>query len=127
MARSSDDSALTSVREKIEMIASSTGYSLVDGNESPGWLAEPDSRLLKITTEEYESYLRTFNPTQEISIKAVHAGLECGAFKRINKDLQMVSIGPDIRGAHTPEQFVSVRSVARLYDVVKRVLSRLAC
>ena len=57
------------------------------------------------------------------SLKAYHAGLECGVFMGVAPDLQMASIGPDIRLAHTPEEYVEIPSVALLWDVIRGVVA----
>ena len=57
---------------------------------------------------------------------AIHAGLECGLLKSKIPGLDVVSIGPTIRGAHTPEEKVHVPSVQSYYDVVIAILGELA-
>ena len=51
------------------------------------------------------------------------ASLECGVFMGVAPDLQMASIGPDIRLAHTPEEYVEIPSVALLWDVIRGVVA----
>ena len=59
------------------------------------------------------------------SLKAYHAGLECGVFTGLSPDLQMASIGPDIRLAHTPEEYVEIPSVALVWEVIRGVAANM--
>jgi dipeptidase D len=119
MARSSVPNSLRQLTDEIQAPLAYHGFKVVTANESPGWEAEPESEVLQIAVEACRDVLQA-----EPQIKAVHAGLECGAFKRVNPRLQMVSFGPDILGAHTPEEHVSVPSVAKVYEVLKEVVRR---
>ena len=59
-------------------------------------------------------------------IEVVHAGLECGLLSEKLPGLDAVSFGPTIRGAHTPEEWVSIPSVARNWAILKELLGALA-
>jgi dipeptidase D len=119
MARSSAPAALQGVVLQLDAIFRAHGFKVETANESPGWEAESESELLARTSAAYRD---TLGITPEI--RAVHAGLECGAFKRVNPALQMVSFGPDIGGAHTPEEYVSIPSVSNIYRVLQEVVRR---
>jgi dipeptidase D len=53
----------------------------------------------------------------------IHAGLECGLFKKAYPDLDMVSIGPTIKGAHSPEERVFIPSVERFWQLLTATLA----
>ena len=53
---------------------------------------------------------------------AIHAGLECGILVSKIKDLDVISIGPNIRGAHTPEEYMEIDSVGKTWDVIIKAL-----
>ena len=56
----------------------------------------------------------------------IHAGLECGLLAASHPQLDMISFGPDIRGAHAPGERVEIESVARCWQLLKAVLQALA-
>lgn len=57
-----------------------------------------------------------------IKIDAIHAGLECGFLKEKLGDIDMISIGPDIRDVHTPNENLSISSSERVYEFLVAVL-----
>ena len=61
-----------------------------------------------------------------LQVAAIHAGLECGLLRDIMPDLDAVSFGPTIRGAHSPDEAVLIPSVELFYNVLCDVLERLA-
>jgi dipeptidase D len=72
----------------------------------PAWSPEPESKVLKEMQAVYE---KLFN--RKMKVKMVHAGLECGVFKTVYPDMDIVSMGPTIFFAHTPEEKVNIESV----------------
>lgn len=56
----------------------------------------------------------------------IHAGLECGLLASSHPQLDMISFGPDIRGAHAPGERVEIESVGRCWQLLKAVLQALA-
>jgi dipeptidase D len=77
----------------------------------PGWAPDPDSEILTISEKSYE---RIFN--KKPVVRAIHAGLECGLFLEKYPYLDMISIGPTIRNAHTPEEKIDVETVQMWWD-----------
>lgn len=59
-------------------------------------------------------------------VSAIHAGLECGILGEKFPGMQTVSFGPDIRGAHSPDERVDVSTIAPFWDVTLKILQRLA-
>lgn len=86
----------------------------------PGWKPDPDAPLVARTADAYE---RCFG--RRPAIKAVHAGLECGVLMEKVPGLDAVSIGPEIRGAHSPDERVQISSVASFYLHLTTLLSAL--
>ena len=70
-----------------------------------------------------EAYKEQFG--KEPKIEAIHAGLECGVFAKAIKNLDAVSIGPDITDIHTPKEKMEIASFERTYNLVKNVLKRM--
>ena len=59
----------------------------------------------------------------EPKIAAIHAGLECGLFLQHNPQLDAIAFGPTLYGVHTPEEHADIGSVARVYALLKDILS----
>ena len=87
----------------------------------PGWAPNPASRLLALGQR---AYAREFG--QPARLQVIHAGLECGLLAASHPGLDMLSFGPDIRGAHAPGERVEIASVARCWSLLKAVLQELA-
>ncbi len=62
---------------------------------------------------------------EEPKIMAIHAGLECGVFYKAIPDLDCVSIGPNMRDIHTPDETLSISSTRRVFEYLLEVLRRL--
>jgi dipeptidase D len=119
--RSSVMPALFRVQEQIRSICVLGGATVEVHDAYPGWKPNPDSPIVKRTVGVFE---RLFGKTPEV--KAVHAGLECGLLLEKVPDLDVVSIGPELRHPHSPDEKVQISSVQRFYEVIKGVLAELA-
>jgi dipeptidase D len=86
----------------------------------PGWEPNTDSEILNITVE---SYKRLFG--KKPVVRAIHAGLECGLFLQKYPDLDMISFGPTIRGAHSPDERVEINSVKKYWDLLLDVMAHI--
>jgi dipeptidase D len=87
----------------------------------PGWKPDLDSKALAVVRSVYAKRWG-----KEPHVTAIHAGLECGLLGERVPGLDMVSFGPQIEGAHSPDERVSVPSVARFWDALGEVLDRLS-
>ena len=87
----------------------------------PPWEPHPDSALLRRCQSAYRA---EFGETPKLEV--IHAGLECGLFAQSQPHLEMLSFGPDIRGAHAPGERVNVASVERCWRLLTRLLKTLA-
>jgi dipeptidase D len=87
----------------------------------PGWTPNPSSGLLALCQQVYTAQFG-----QPASLQVIHAGLECGLLAASHPQLDMISFGPDIRGAHAPGEKVEIASVARCWQLLKAVLQALA-
>ncbi|WNY28527.1 Cytosol non-specific dipeptidase [Methanimicrococcus stummii] len=108
------------LKEKIkEMMALSEKYHYnfeITHTYSP-WEPDFNSVFLKNCAEIYQ---KTFG--KEIQIQAIHAGLECGVFHRTFSGIKMVSIGPDITGAHTPDETLNLDAAEKVWIYLKEIL-----
>ena len=117
LSRSSIESGKTAQAERIAALSSLAGMECAHGGSYPGWRPEPGTWLVKTMCGIYE---RTF--ARPMDVRALHAGLECGIIGEKYPDMEMVSIGPDMNDVHTPEENVSISSVQRFWEYLKRVV-----
>lgn len=118
--RSSIESQRDMLTEKISAIASLAGGEISVSGDYPGWQYKKDSPIRRLIADVYRS-----QTNKEPVIEAVHAGLECGIFSGKIKELDCISIGPDIFDIHTVNERLSISSVKRTYDLVCEVLSKM--
>jgi dipeptidase D len=119
--RSSINSAKQYVVNNVKAV-----FELADGKVSnsdgyPGWKPNLDSKILKISKEVYKNL---FN--EEPEVKAIHAGLETGILGDKNPGLDMISFGPTITGAHSPDEKVNIKTVEKFYELLKGILKEIA-
>ena len=117
----SQRSSVASARENISSVVraclSLGGAKCVTNEGYPGWKMNPKSEILKIATE---SYRKLYN--KEPQILAIHAGLECGLFSEKYPQLDMISVGPTLRGVHSPEERLHIPSVKIVWDHLLDIL-----
>jgi len=116
--RSLTDEGRLHLRSSFSAIASLSGAQCLFSGDYSGWAPEPNSPIMQITQQQHQ---RLFGCKANIMV--IHAGLECGLFKKAYPDLDMVSIGPTIKGAHSPEERVSIPSVERFWQLLTATLA----
>jgi len=119
--RSSLDSAKSYISHKVENTFLLAGAKTKRSGFYPGWEPNPDSEIVKITAGAYQSLFST-----QPVIRAIHAGLECGLFLETYPDLDMVSFGPTIKGAHSPDERLDIESTIKFWNLLVEVLKRSA-
>jgi dipeptidase D len=95
------------------------GATVRHSNGYPGWKPDPSSEILKISEEVYRRLFK-----KKPQIKAIHAGLECGLFLQKYPDLDMISFGPTIKGAHTPEERLRIDTVEKFWIFLLEMLKK---
>ena len=120
MPRSSSVGEQAETLDKLRSLAGSIGAEAVIGSENPAWPLRVDSPLRNKMAEVFMGLYGA-----EPSIKAVHAGLECAVFAEKMPDGDFISIGPDISGAHSPDEWMSISSFNRVYEYLVRLLEKL--
>lgn len=85
------------------------GAEITTKSEYPGWTPAPSSPLLQTAVAVYENLFG-----KEPAITATHGGLECGLFRRNYPALDIISIGPNILGAHSPKEQLQISSVEKV-------------
>ncbi len=118
--RSAIDSAKWHISNMVKAIFELGGAEKVDtGDGYPGWQPNMDSELLKISKEVYKELNNS-----EPEIKAIHAGLETGLLGAKYPGIDMISFGPTIEGAHSPDERLNIPATAKFYKLVKAILLR---
>ncbi|MBR6917007.1 MAG: beta-Ala-His dipeptidase [Clostridia bacterium] len=121
-SRSSVSSKLDEIAESFESLSRHAGATRVVHRERyPGWDVTKNSALQKIYKE---AYCDLFG--EEPMIVGIHAGLECGLIKEAIPELDIISIGPNAKDIHTPDETLSVRSTEKIYTLTRELLKRLA-
>jgi len=116
--RSSVSSLKHAVCDQIELIATAAGASTERASAYPAWPYAPQSPLRDLCTAVYrEIYGR------EPEVGAIHAGLECGYFIEMWPDMDVISMGPNISGAHTPQETLDLASCRRMWQLLLRLLA----
>ncbi len=118
--RSSYNEELKRVRNELQELGERVGVEVIQAPSYPGWQPELDSPFLKLIKQEYESEYG-----KEVKLKAIHGGLETGLFKGIDPELHIVSIGPTIKDAHSPQERVYITSVDLIWRTVKAIVSEI--
>jgi dipeptidase D len=118
--RSSIMSTLDNIRKDLRSLGEKYSAEVTLDSAYPGWQSNLKSPFLKLVQEKYNhEYIK------EVKLKAIHAGLECGLFAGLDPELQIVSIGPEIKDAHSPQERVYINSVSLIWKIVKSILSNM--
>jgi dipeptidase D len=104
----------------VESVFVLAGAEVRHSDGYPGWAPNPDSHLLKIAVDSYRKLFHT-----DPIVRSIHAGLECGLFLEKYPDLDMISIGPTIKGAHSPSERIEIATVEKFRDHLVDILENL--
>jgi len=115
--RSSVESAKYDIASMVQSVFELAGANVTHGDGYPGWQPNTNSEILNITRNSYE---RLFN--EKPIVRAIHAGLECGLFLEKYPNLDMISIGPTIRGAHSPDEKIEIDTVKKFWEHLLDIL-----
>ncbi len=118
--RSSVDAAKKEIADRVGRCLEYGGAIIEHSDGYPGWTPNPDSEILNITMLAYRELFG-----QEPVVRAIHAGLECGLILEKYPGLDMLSIGPTIRGAHTPTERIHLNSTERFWKLLLEVLKQI--
>lgn len=119
LQRSSVESTKSDVANAIRTSFEVAGMSVVQTGDYPGWQPNPNSEILNLM---HQMYVKRFN--EEPQIKACHAGLECGILGKHLPGVDMISFGPNIRAAHSPDEKVQISSVQKFWGFFLEVLEQ---
>ena len=120
LQRSSVDSTRDEVAMTIKSCFENMGCEVVQSGEYPGWQPNPNSEILEIMEQLYKDM---FNENPQV--KACHAGLECGILGKHLPGVDMISFGPNIRAAHSPDEKVQISSVQKFWKFYLETLKQI--
>ncbi len=118
--RSSVESQKHMIKEMVECALYTENTYVTHGDGYPGWKPNVNSELLTVARQAYVHLTG-----DEPAIKAIHAGLECGLFLEKYPYLDMISVGPQMTGVHSPAEQLSISSTAKTWEWLKRILTAL--
>ncbi len=117
LTRSSVESSRTDLSNTLRSVFELIGCDVVLSGEYPGWKPNMESPILQVLVDKYKQINNT-----DPHVAACHAGLECGILGQNYPDMDMISFGPTIRGAHSPDERVSITSVQKFWKYVQEIL-----
>lgn len=118
LQRSSVESTKAEIAMTIRCAFENMGCTVVQGGDYPGWKPNRNSGILQLMEG---IYIEMFNENPKV--KACHAGLECGILGKHLPGVDMISFGPNIRAAHSPDEKVQISSVQKFWGYYLRVLN----
>ena len=116
--RSSVESAKYDIAHQVESVLKLAGCSVTHGDGYPGWKPNLNSQILRVAEKSYEKLFAV-----QPKVKAIHAGLECGLFLKKYPHLDMISIGPTMRGVHSPDERLEIETVGRVWSWLTDILA----
>ncbi|XKM12895.1 aminoacyl-histidine dipeptidase [Orbaceae bacterium ac157xtp] len=117
LIRSQVDSAKDYVVSSLISHSELTGANYAMSGGYSGWEPDLNSKLLHLAQNEY---VKLFNDKAKIMV--IHAGLECGLFKKVYPEMDMISIGPTIVSPHSPDEKVNIHSVEKYWQLLLSIL-----
>lgn len=113
-------SSETEKQDVVNMVASVfhlAGAKVEHTDGYPGWKPNPNSKIMDITSSSYEKLFK-----KKPKVLAIHAGLECGLIGETYPKMDMISYGPSIRGAHSPDERIEIKTVQMFWDLTLDIL-----
>lgn len=120
LTRSSVESTKWEVANQLKSAFESNALKTEFGGSYPGWKPKPEAEIIKVMTELYEN-----NFGEKPLVVACHAGLECGIIGANYPKMEMVSFGPTIKGAHSPDERANIQSVQKFWKYTQEILKNI--
>ena len=117
--RSSILSARHNVAATFRAVFELAGADVQSGEGYPGWKMNPNSKLLVVAVDQYKKLYG-----KEPFVGGIHAGLECGLFSEKFPGMDMVSLGPTMRGVHSPDERMHIPAVEKFWLHLLRILEK---
>ena len=122
LTRSSVESSKADLENTLTSTFELAGYDVVSDGDYPGWAPNMDSPILKVLENLYEKM-----NNEKANVAACHAGLECGILGQNYPEMDMISFGPTIKGAHSPDERASISSAQKYWKYVLEILKYKYC
>lgn len=119
LQRSSVETTKDDVANTIRAAFENMGCAVVQSGDYPGWQPNPNSAILNLMSDLYREMYK-----EEPKVKACHAGLECGILGKHLPGVDMISFGPNIRAAHSPDEKVQISSVQKFWGFLLETIKR---
>ncbi len=119
--RSSVESEKDDLVNSVHAVLKLAELEIIEGDGYPGWQPNMESKALKFTKQ---SFTELFG--SEPKIKAIHAGLECGLIGEVYPEMDMISFGPTIEGAHSPDERLNIPTTDKFWNLVVKTLENIA-
>ena len=120
LQRSSVESTKDEIAMTIRCSFESMGCNVIQTGDYPGWQPNPNSDILTIMEQLYKDMYN-----EDPQVKACHAGLECGILGTHLPNADMISFGPNIRAAHSPDEKVQISSVQKFWNFYLETLKKI--
>ena len=117
-SRASRESRLDATVSALDALAAALGATVNHHSRYPGWEYAPVSPVRDAYTKAYTSLYGG-----DVKVVAIHAGLECGYIKRQLPDMDIISIGPDMKDIHSPDEMLYLDSVERVWRALARLMA----
>ena len=121
LTRSSVESEKMDEAHAIKSTFELMGAKVVMNGSYPGWTPNPKSTIVKLMSDLYREMF-----DGEPNVNACHAGLECGILGKNYPEMEMISFGPNIRGAHSPDEKAQISSVQKFWKYLLETLNRIS-
>lgn len=119
--RSSIESAKDDICNMVASVFRLTDASIEHSDGYPGWAPNPNSKVLELCIQSYESLFG-----QKPVVRAIHAGLECGLIGDKYPGMDMISYGPTMRGVHSPTERLEISTVEKFWILTLDLLGKIA-
>ncbi|MFD1095485.1 aminoacyl-histidine dipeptidase [Salegentibacter chungangensis] len=120
LTRSSVESSKKDLAHSLQATFELAGFKVQLSGEYPGWAPNMDSAILRVVDDLYKKM-----NNEPADVAACHAGLECGIIGNHYPEMDMISFGPTIRGAHSPDERASISSAKKYWDFVIELLKNI--
>ena len=121
LTRSSVESSKMDLANALKATFELAGCEVEFSGSYPGWAPNMDSAILKVMVPIYER----LNNGEKPHVAACHAGLECGILGQNYPEMDMISFGPNIKGAHSPDERAQISSVQKYWEFVLEILKHI--
>ena len=120
LTRSSSETNKIDLANSLKSAFELSGFDVELSGEYPGWQPNINSEILDIVSNLYENL-----HGEKAKVEACHAGLECGILGQNYPEIDMVSFGPTIRGAHSPDERASISSTKKFWRFLIEILGNI--